>query len=186
MTVVNLTLHWPHARMGVPRLTYVANSIWTLLIILCGLPQLCLHNTSVVIVRHLVLSVFKPEQGRASFDGRAAVQASNASLSSQLSDLQAISAREKKLLQDKATAAEQTWQSRNKELLEQLLHKERQVAELTISEQAAARQAEKAAALQVAQVEAAAAARQQEAAARIAELSSKLQAVESSAAGVYV
>lgn len=55
------------------------------------------------------------------------LQATNASLTSQLADLQAASAREKQLLQDRAVSAEQTWQGRNKELLEQLLQKERQV-----------------------------------------------------------
>lgn len=65
-----------------------------------------------------------------------------------------------------------------------MLQKERQVAQLTLSEQAALRQAETATAAQVAEVEAAAAARQREAGARIAELTSRLEAAETSAAGV--
>jgi hypothetical protein len=77
------------------------------------------------------------------------LQATNASLTSQLADVQAASAREKQLLQDKLASAEQTWQGRNKELLEQLLQKERHVAQLTLSEQAALRQAETASSAQV-------------------------------------
>jgi hypothetical protein len=76
-------------------------------------------------------------------------QAANASLTSQLSDLQAASAREKQLLQDKLSSAEQAWSSRNKELLEQLLQRERQVAQLSLSEQAVLRQAEAATSAQV-------------------------------------
>lgn len=76
-------------------------------------------------------------------------QATNASLTSQLADVQAASAREKQLLQDRAASAEQAWQGRNKELLEQLLQKERQVAQLSLSEQAALRQAEAASSAQV-------------------------------------
>lgn len=110
------------------------------------------------------------------------LQATNASLASQLADVQAAAAREKQLLQDKAASAEQLWQQRNKELLEQVLQKERQVAQLTLSEQAALRQAESAANAQVAEVEAAAAGRQREAAAKIADLMSRLEAAESSAA----
>lgn len=63
--------------------------------------------------------------------------------------MQAASAREKQLLQDRLASADQTWQGRNKELLEQLLQKERQVAQLTLSEQAALRQAETASSAQV-------------------------------------
>lgn len=70
-------------------------------------------------------------------------------MTSQLADVQAAAAREKQLLQDKVASAEQTWQGRNKELLEQLLQKERQVAQLTLSEQAALRQAEAATSAQV-------------------------------------
>jgi hypothetical protein len=70
------------------------------------------------------------------------LQASNASLTSQLADVQAAAAREKQLLQDKAASAEAAWQGRNKDLLEQLLSKERQVAQLTLSKAAALRQAE--------------------------------------------
>lgn len=77
------------------------------------------------------------------------LQATNASLTSQLADVQAAAAREKQLLQDRALSAEQAWQARNKELLEQLLQKERQVAQLTLSEQAALRQAEAASSAQV-------------------------------------
>lgn len=77
------------------------------------------------------------------------LQASNASLTSQLADVQAAAAREKQLLQDKATSAEAAWQGRNKELLEQLLVKERQVAQLSLSEAAALRQAEAATSAQV-------------------------------------
>jgi hypothetical protein len=77
------------------------------------------------------------------------LQVTNASLTSQLADVLAASAREKQLLQDKLALTEQTWQGRNKELLEQLLQKERQVAQLTLSEQAALRQAQTAASAQV-------------------------------------
>jgi small-conductance mechanosensitive channel len=56
-----------------------------------------------------------------------ASQSTNASLTSQLADVQAAAAREKQLSQDRAAAAEQAWTGRNKELLEQLLQKERQV-----------------------------------------------------------
>lgn len=55
------------------------------------------------------------------------MQSTNASLTSQLADVQAAVAREKQLMQDRAAAAEQAWTGRNKELLEQLLQKERQV-----------------------------------------------------------
>lgn len=63
--------------------------------------------------------------------------------------MQAAAAREKQLLQDKAASAEAAWQGRNKELLEQLLVKERQVAQLSLSEAAALRQAEVATSAQV-------------------------------------
>jgi hypothetical protein len=48
------------------------------------------------------------------------LQASSASLASQLADAQALAARERQLMADKAAAAEQLWHERNKELLEQV------------------------------------------------------------------
>jgi hypothetical protein len=48
------------------------------------------------------------------------MQASNASLASQLADSQSLAGRERQLLADKAAAAEQLWHERNKELLEQV------------------------------------------------------------------
>ncbi|WIA21513.1 hypothetical protein OEZ85_000716 [Tetradesmus obliquus] len=110
------------------------------------------------------------------------LQASSASLASQLADAQALAARERQLLADKAAAAEQLWHERNKELLEQVLQTERQLAQLTVSGQQALRSAEAAAAEELGAAQQAAAARQREAAARIAELSSKLEAAEASAA----
>lgn len=65
----------------------------------------------------------------------------------------------------------------------QVLQKERQVAQLTMSEQQALRQAEAEAAGQLEAEREAAAARQREAAAQIYELSTKLEAAEASAAG---
>jgi transcription elongation GreA/GreB family factor len=63
------------------------------------------------------------------------------------------------------------------------LQKERQLAQLAVSEQQALRAAEAEAAEQLAAAQQAATARQREAAAQIAELSSRLEAAEASAAG---
>jgi hypothetical protein len=65
----------------------------------------------------------------------------------------------------------------------QVLQTERQLAQLTVSGQQALRAAEADAAEQLATAQQAAAARQREAAVQVAELSSKLEAAEASAAG---
>jgi hypothetical protein len=65
----------------------------------------------------------------------------------------------------------------------QVLQKERQLAQLAVSEQQALRAAETEAAEQLAAAQQAATVWQREAAAQIAELSSKLEAAEASAAG---